>query len=87
MLYRFNKTIGYDDQSGIRRKAQAGDEVDASAILPGCLESCLRCGHVEPIESATKAQIVAQTDEPAESPAKVEAKPVKPVKPNAVTAK
>lgn len=69
MKFAFTKAIAFDGPDGMPRKAAAGDVITAEDISTGCLESCLRCGHlVEHIEGREEPIVAESTEPPSEAP-------------------
>lgn len=59
-MYQATKTMRIDGPDGQRLSVQAGDRIQADAILPGCLESCLRLGSIVEVEEQPKAEKAAE---------------------------
>lgn len=55
MRYVFLTDLIADGPDGMGRKFAGGDVVDESELATGCLESCVRLGHIEPADTETDA--------------------------------
>lgn len=71
-MYEATKTMRIDGPDGMPRLIQAGDRIQADAILPGCLESCLRLGAI--VEVPDEADAKPKPEKKADAKPKAEKK-------------